>query len=265
MESNLKKLLVAFCCFFIIQFLLVGCKSRNIKNSAYFQNAFDTTVLKKKYQEYKFKIDDILAIQVISGTLKQDDAGVFNTPTVGGVRAGAASTYQVDSFGFITFPRIGKLKAESLNKYELSNNIEKLLIDEVKNPLVIVNLDKFKVNVLGEVRKPGIVTLRSDKANIIDVLSEVGDINDYGSRDSIMILRKLDEKYEAYKVDLTNVAFINGPAFQVFPDDIVYVGPNKRKNKYSEDRTNYLRDLSIVISSISTIVYLFTIVGIIKR
>ena len=249
----------------VFQLMITGCKSRKAINYTYLQNAYDTTIAKAKYQEYKFKIDDILAIQVIAGSQKQEDAALYNLPTFGNTRSGIASTYQIDSLGYITFPKIGKIKAASLTKDEVASNITKMLTDEVKNPLVIVRLDKFKVNVLGEVLKPGVITIQSDKVNIIDVISEVGDIGRYGKKNDIMVLRKSEGKYETYRVDLTNIAFINSPAFQIFPDDIIYVGPTEKKAIFSEERTAFLRDLSIALTAVSTLFFILTTIGLIKR
>jgi len=265
MQMSRNKFLNFLLYLLILQLIITGCKSRKVKDETYLQNAYDTTIAKAKYQEYKFKIDDILAIQVIAGSQKQEDASLYNLPTAGNSRSGVASTYQIDSLGFITFPRVGRIKVVSLTKDEVASSITKLLIDEVKNPLVIVRLDRFKVNVLGEVKKPGVLLMQSDKVNIIDVITEVGDIADYGKKNDIMVLRKSEGKYETYRVDLTNVAFINSPAFQIFPDDIIYVGPSEKKAKFSQERTNFLRDFSIVMSAVSTLFFILSSIGVIKR
>ncbi|MFX8891353.1 polysaccharide biosynthesis/export family protein, partial [Acinetobacter baumannii] len=90
----------------------------------------------------------------------------------------------------ITLPKLGKIKAAGLTKTELSKKLEMLMVDEIKNPYVLVRLNQFKVNVLGEVKKPGVVIIKgTETVNIIDVLSESGDLTEYGKKNNIAILR----------------------------------------------------------------------------
>lgn len=236
-----------------------------MQDARYFKNAFDTTVTVYKYQEYKFKADNVLAIQIIAGSLRQEDATLYNLPVTDGERSGSAATYRIDSLGFINLPKIGRIKAADLTRDQLARNIESLLVDEVKNPLVLVRLARFKVNVLGEVRKPGPVIMLSDKANFLDAIIEAGDLTDYAKRQDILLMRPIDGKYETYKIDLTKVAFINSPAFQLYPDDVIYVGPSDQKNKMLDDRTNTLRDMSVILTTVTAIAYLLYTIGIIRR
>lgn len=242
-----------------------SCKRKAQKDVRYFKNAFDTTVTMYKYQDYKFKIDDVLAIQIIAGSLRQEDAALYNLPVSVEARSGTAATYRIDSLGYINLPKVGKIKASELTKEQLARSIENLLVDEVKNPFVLVRLATFKVNVLGEVKKPGPVIIKTDKANFLDALIEAGDLNDYAKRDEILLTRPNNGKYETFKIDLTNVAFINSPAFQLYPDDVIYVRPTDRKNRLLDERANFLRELSIILSSLTGIIYLFYSIGLIKR
>ena len=252
---------------------LISCdpQKRINKDYNYFQKGADS-ITRVEYTEYKFVANDLISIQVIAGTLRQEDASLFNLSSGGnnnsitGATVGSttgvsmplptqtiAPTYQIDLQGYIEMPKIGKIKALGLTKQELADLIKEKLADEVKSPLVIIKFVQFKANVLGEVRRPGVVNFGSDKANILDALAEAGDLNEYGKREDILLMRKKDGKYETYRIDLRNTSFINSPAFQIQPNDIIYVGANTNKLKTINVNPNFQRDYSLALTTISTL------------
>ncbi len=251
---------------------LISCdpQKRINKDYNYFQKGIDS-VPRIDYKEYKFVENDLITIQVIAGTLRQEDASLFNLSSGGnnsniGSTVGAntgvsmplatqtiAPTYQIDLQGYIEMPKIGKIKAAGLTKQELADLVKEKLADEVKSPLIIVKFAQFKANVLGEVRRPGVVNFRSDKANILDALAEAGDLNEYGKREDIILMRQKDGKYETYRIDLRNTSFINSPAFQIQPNDVIYVGANINKLKTLNVNPNFQRDYSLALTTISTL------------
>lgn len=255
----MKKLLKTTLAFVVCVLLLTSCRAKKRMNRDfnYFQRGFDSTAV-IKYVEPTFKESDVITVQIIAGAIRQDDANVFNLSNgaLGNIGLTNAQGYQVGLDGTIELPKIGKVKAIGLNKYQLAESIQKLLIDEVKNPLVIVRYGQFKVSVLGEVRRPGTTTLKNDKTNIIDAIAEAGDLTEYGKREDIMLIRKIDGKYEHYRIDLRSAAIFGSKEFQVLPDDIIYVGTNDVKLKSLAINPNFQRDISLLLSSVSVLLVL---------
>lgn len=245
----------------------------------YFQRGVDS-IKTLPVTEYKLQESDIISVQVIAGSIRQDDAALFNlsassntaiNATNLGVVANSTSAqgnyalYLIDPSGNIELPKVGKVKAVGLTKYQLAEAIRVKVIDEVKDPMVIVKLAQFKISVLGEVRKPGVITFKTDKANVLDALSEAGDLTEFGKREDVMLLRQANGKYETYKIDLRNTAFINSPSFQLQQNDMIYVGANKNKLKAVNVDPNLQRDFSMILSTISTIAILLNTYIIVKN
>src|SRR4030095_9143527 len=95
---------------------------------------------------------------------------------------GSESTrgFLVDVDGNIQYPRIGKIKAEGLTKAQLSEEIRKKITGSLSNPSVLVRLLNFKVTMLGEVSRPGPITIPTEKITILEAIGLAGDINIYG-------------------------------------------------------------------------------------
>jgi polysaccharide biosynthesis/export protein len=240
---------------------LVSCdpQKRINKDFNYFQKGLDS-VQSVGYVEPKLHENDLITVQVIAGSLRQEDAALFNLSSTTSAASNTttatqavAAGYQIDMLGNIEMPKIGKIKAAGLTKQELASSITAKLVDEVKNPLVIVKLAAFKVNVLGEVRKPGVVSFRADKANILDAIAEAGDLTESGKREDVLVMRQVNGKYETYKIDLRSAAFINSPAFQMQQNDVIYVGANINKLKAVNVNPNFQRDYSLALTTVSTL------------
>jgi len=245
---------------------LLSCNSekRVNKNFNYFTKGLDS-IKSVAFVEPKLKINDILKIQVIAGSIRQEDAALFNM-AMGVNEVTNNMMYKIDDQGNIDMPKIGKIKAIDITTKQLGDTIQKMLVSEVKNPLVIVvKFVKFKVNILGEVKKPGVTTFQKENVNILDAIAEAGDLTDYGKREDILVMRKVDEKYETFKIDLRSTAFINSPAFYLHEDDVIYVGANRSKLLTVGRDPNTDRNISLTLQILSTVSVLLNTYVILKR
>ncbi len=267
-------------CFFIVAFglMLFACNpaKRLDRDYNYFQKGLDTTIKSLKYKEPTIAAGDNIAIQVVAGSLSQQDATLFNLATGSNLSSAnltgpinntisSGANYLVDKDGNITMPKIGKLKADGFTKQELSNIITKKLIESefVKDPLVIVRLAQFRVNVLGEVKKPGTVIFKSEKTNILEVLAEAGDLTDFGKRDDVVVMRQDKDKWITYKLNLKNTDFFTSDGFFLKNNDVVYVGANDKKLKQLQ-YPNLQRDVSLISVAIQSLFFVIQAVFLIR-
>ena len=138
--------------------ILSSCGSS--KKVVYLQDA-DVNMRVKTEIEYKTVIhpDDLLSIVVSCDDL--ESAVPFNTPMIGLGREVTSSSqqiprgYLVDKAGEIDFPVLGKLKVEGISRNELSEMLKEKLSLYLKNPIVTIQFQNFKVTVLGEEKNPG--------------------------------------------------------------------------------------------------------------
>jgi polysaccharide biosynthesis/export protein len=275
-KDNFLKL----CSFAALSLLLFSCNpSKRInRDYNYFQKGLDSTLTSIKYKEPVIIVGDNISVQVVAGTLSQQDASLFNltagsnvaaspgtTPTTS--NAGTGAVYQVDKDGNIVMPKIGKVKAEGLTKQDLSFEITKKLKEQelVKDPLVIVKLAQFRVNVLGEVKKPGTVFFKNEKTNILEVIAEAGDLTEFGKREDVMVMRQEKDKWVTYKLNLKNTNFFNSEAFYLRSNDVVYVGANDTKLKSINVNPNLQKDISVASLAVQGLFFLMQAVLIIRN
>ena len=263
---NIQKKLLNIIVVIATWLTLLSCNAtkRMNKDFNYFQNGLDS-VQTNVYVEPRLKINDVIKIQVIAGSLKQEDATLFNMVASSAMQSGNMM-YTIDNLGNIEMPKIGKIKAANMTAMQLADTIQKLLVNEIKSPLVFVSkFVKFKVNVLGEVKKPGVALFQIEKVNILEAIAEAGDLTDNGKREDILVMRKVDDKYETYKIDLRNTAFMKSPAFYLQENDVVYVGANRAKLLSVGRDPNSERNFQLALQVLSTVSVLLNTVIILKR
>lgn len=205
--------------------------------------------------EPALKSDDILMIVVSAEN--PEAAAPYNMKLVSvldntdaAVSRERIQTYLIDKDGAIEFPMLGKIKLAGLTRLEAINKLKLLLTYHIKDPLVNIRILNFKISVLGEVNKPGVFTIQSERITLLEALSLSGDMTIYGKRNSILIVREKDGEKTIHKVDITKRDFINSPYYYLSQNDVVYVEPNKTKVNASVVGPN----ITVGISALSLII-----------
>jgi polysaccharide biosynthesis/export protein len=244
-------------------FLVACSSSRKLdKNYLYFQNSLDS--VSTQFKELVIQPNDLLSIQVYSKSLNQDQATIFNIPN-GVVNAGTAGVnsmqgYQVGLNGNIEMPIIGSVKASGLTKDQLQTVLVQKLSPYVKDPSVIVRYQQININVLGEVKAPGMHNFKTDKITVLDAISVSGDLTDYGKRENVLVIREESGIRKYYYLDLRSGTIFQSPGYQLQPNDIVYVSANKTKLKTLNIDPEAQRRTGLIFNSISLIVTVVTFI-----
>ena len=235
--------------------LLSSCKSQ--RAIGYLEDFTDTSgKAQVKYPEPLIQKNDVLSILVYSDAIDQGTTDrLYNLANTG--TSPATQGYLVDNEGYIQYPRLGKIKADGLTKPQLSEEIRKRLTTELKNPSVIVRLTNFKITMLGEVARPGPITLPSEKITILEAIGLAGDVSLYGKKEDIVILRQTDTTVERGKIDLSSKDLFESPYYFLQQNDVVLVNPNKNKARLSEQVFN--QRLGIAFGIINMIALLYNI------
>lgn len=239
--------------------VFTGCQSA--KNVVYLQDADKAKVEQiTNYQDVKIKTDDLLSIIVSS---KDPELSVmFNLRTNNyelsgtGVSMGQQSQigYLVDKEGNIDFPVLGRMKVAGLTRSELSTYVKDRLNDSglLKEAVVTVQFQNFKVAVLGEVNKPGQFSIQTDRVSILDAISMAGDLTIYGRRDSVMIIRENNGQREITYNNLLSKNLLSSPSFYLQQNDVIYVKPNKVKAQQSGINQNNNVSVWLSVASVLT-------------
>jgi len=190
------------------------------------------------YTPLKIQANDILKIQISS-----IDAIAVQPFQVGGTSESSAalSNYLVNSTGNIIFPTVGEINLKGLEIEEAQEAIlEKLTPYFTEAPIVQVRLVNFKVNVNGEVTRPGSYSVINDRLSIIEAITLAGDFTPYSMRDSILIIREMDGMRSFGYVNFNTAEVFNSPYFYLQQNDVVYIRPEKTK-------VNSIRDPAVRI------------------
>lgn len=239
--KNYCKLIIGVCGMLLCTSFLFSCKiNRSIteKDYLYFQNGLDS-IKNVKVSEPIIHENDQLSIQISSSSLNQEQTVPFNPPGNAG--------YLVRTDGNIEMPVIGMVKAAGLTQTQLQNLLIEKLSSYVKDPNAIIHFLQFKVNVLGEVKSPGVKNFDVDRVTILDAIAAAGDLAETGKREDITVIREENTKRKLYKVDIRSGSIFQSPVYNLQSNDIVYVGANfqKFKSLKSNNNTNSLRGLQI--------------------
>ena len=196
--------MIKFSCylFLFISTALFNMSCVETRYSSYLNNVSDTMFLSnEKNKEIKIQKNDILSIHINS--LNQDASAIFNTQNsyvINGSSSNGSNTYSsgylVNTDGDIQLPILGNIKAEGLSKKELKNEITKTILDKklLVDPIVNIRHLNYEVTVIGEVGKPTVINVPSEKISLLKALGLAGDITVYGKKDNVLLIREVDGK-----------------------------------------------------------------------
>lgn len=162
----------------------------------------------------------------------------------------------VDKEGNIQVPILGVIHAGGLTCNELGEEVKKQLIagEYIKNPVVNVQIQNFRVTVLGEVKDPGVKELTSTRLTVLDALSMAGDLTPAAKRNNILVIREENGERTAFSIDLTSSENVfSSPGFYLQQNDVVYVEPNKSIGVRGSSTLSYLGATGSVISLLASI------------
>lgn len=249
-----------------VALILDSCASS--KKVPYFQNIDSVSLAASKgLFDAKIMPKDQLTITVSTtdpAAATPFNLSVSNTLSVSGqlsTGGGALQTYLVDNNGDIEFPVVGRIHVAGLTKNKCQDLIKEKIssyLAKDENPIVTVRMSSYRVTISGEVNRPGVIPVSTEKMSIIEALSSAGDLTIYGRRDNVLLIREdaAGEKH-AVRLNLNDANIINSPYYYLQQNDIVYVQPNNTKAKNSaigQSTTLWISIVGIITSVASLVV-----------
>jgi polysaccharide export outer membrane protein len=226
-----------FIYFILILILLNSSSCITTKSATYINNAADSTYLQLNRDSVSLiQKNDILSIAISS--LNPEASAIFNTTNNFVINSSTASGsnaqstgYLVNAEGYIQLPILGNIKADGLSKKQLKDNITSIILEKklLIDPIVNIRHLNFEVTIIGEVGRPTVITVPSEKISMLKALGLAGDITIYGRKDNVLLVRESEGKNIVKHIDLNSKDFLTSPYYYLQPNDIVYVEPNKDK------------------------------------
>jgi polysaccharide export outer membrane protein len=206
--------------------------------------------------------NDELTISV--SALEQEAALPFNPPIVGSsnitggnVRVGGAGqlqTYLVDKDGHIEFPVLGTIEVQGMTRVALAQKLKEMIAVYVKDPIINVRLSNFQVSVLGAVNQPGTYTITNEYLTIPKALGLAGDMQIYGRRDNVLVMREEKDRIVKAYLDLTNNDIVNSEFYYLKQNDVLYVELNDSQRQAGSLNPNSGLFISVASVLISLVV-----------
>jgi polysaccharide export outer membrane protein len=237
------------------------------KLPGYLENVTDTTGKDEvKIPDLHIQKNDLLSIQVYSlSTRPELSDAIYNLPcnnSSGGQTTTSVCGFLVDVNGNIEYPRLGTFHVEGLTKQELAAQIKKKLTEPkilLIDPNVIIRFLNFRVNIMGDVGHPGVINVPGERITILEAISLSGDISLSGRKNTVKVIREINNKREIGMIDLSSKKLFESPYYNLMQNDVVIVEPSKQKIK-SADQALVQQRVGFAISIISAISVIYSII-----
>jgi len=247
-----------YCSFIVFALLLSSCAGK--RNLVYMSNLGDTAMYASKITnviEPRLQHGDILSITVTNvdpetgNLLNKGVLPVVNTANLAGNAAPAdAPGYLISTAGYITFPVVGKVKLDGLTIEEAVTKMGEALSKVVKDPIINIKVVNFKITVVGEVNKPGVFSIPNSRVNVLEALGMAGDMTVYGRRENVQVIHEENGQRTVTRINMNDKDALQSPAYYLQQNDVVYVIPDKLREKQARTDT---KTLSIIVAAATVI------------
>lgn len=241
--------------FFILLLIPIFFACKTKEKMVYFQGVQEdsvavayTTVL---------EVDDFISVVVTADNPEQ--ALQFNLPSQGVIQSAnngytvgnpARLGYLIDKDGYINFPVIGKVKLGGLERSEAVRLLEKEIAAYINNPVVQLQIENFKVTVLGDVSRPGTFKIPNERITLLEAVGLAGDLKLTGVRKNVLVIREQNGVRTEYRVDLTSKELFTSPVYYLKQNDVIYVEPNMA----ARSQSTFFRTTGSIFISIASVV-----------
>ncbi len=258
----MKKLIIAFIAALVIGINFTSCGSA--KEVVYFQD-LDSVQLHNKITETSIRIrpGDQITIMVFGADkylimpYNQTLNSVSENSLGSGGTRDSQLPYDVDDNGDIRFPVLGKIHVAGMTCDDVRRYLHSRLDETIKDMTVFVAIENFRVNVMGEVERPGTFPIKNNSVTFLEALAMAGDMKLTGDRHKVQLIRFEDGQVKHYNFDLTKSDLLDSKQMYLQQNDVIYVPPISSK-AYSERSNSSAR--SWILSGIATLASLATVI-----
>ena len=103
--------------------------------------------------------------------------------------------------------------------------------------------------------------MAKERYSVLDAISDAGDINQYGRRDNILLIREEADGTRSYhRLDLGSSDLLTSPYFYLQQNDVVYVEPNDVRQSNAEYNQNNSYKVQVISTAISAVSVIATLI-----
>ncbi|OGR45812.1 MAG: hypothetical protein A2021_04290 [Elusimicrobia bacterium GWF2_52_66] len=143
--------------------------------------------------------------------------------------ADMSRTARISGNGTITFPLAGNLKLAELSVPEAESFLAEKLSEFLIKPQVTVLIKEYgnkQIYVLGEVKKPGSITLPPERRlTVLEAITLAGGFTDLAAPDRTKVLRNANGQNQKIPVEISRITKQGDKSADIFlePNDTVFV------------------------------------------
>ncbi|MEN5086549.1 polysaccharide biosynthesis/export family protein [Sphingobacterium faecium] len=210
---------------FVAIIFLGSCASR--KDVIYFQK--NKSVLDSAYSVNYFKIKPMDRLRINVSAPDEEAIAPFRANSTQSGGSGAALNailYTVEPDGYILLPYLGKVQVAGMTRLEVVKTIRESLSRYVKEPIVDVRIENFRVTILGSTAAQVLDFSTTDRPTILEAIAQSGDLKITARRNDILLIREENGTRMSYRLDIRDSKILNSPAYYLAQNDIIYIEPN---------------------------------------
>ena len=162
-------------------------------------------------------------------------------------------SYTVSEDGSIVMPVIGTINLKGMSLDEARQTVENAMKGYLNQPSVFVKFVDKTITILGYVSRPGVYVFSKKDITIFQALGYAGDLDIFGNRKRVLIIREEGDLVNRNYIDLTDPNLLSSTFYYVMPNDVIYVEPMKRRI-WGADRFPF----ELLLSGLTTIVVVLT-------
>jgi len=264
--NNYKQMKKSYIFYVALIIIISHTSCRNVKEITMFQESKDDLTqyhMVPETSEHVIKPSDNLYINIT--TLDPEVNQQFNPGTTGGSGSTSGTSnmfgtpvakyingYIISDSGTVNLPIIGEVTLAGLNLEDAEARVKIKANEYLKDPTIQVKFLNYKINIIGEVKVPGIYYNYEGSISIFDAISMARGIADYADLENVTIKRYSGDMIYAHKVNLTDNSIYSTKFYYLQPNDVIYIPPSRLKRR-RENATTY----SQLLSTVSIIVFGF--------
>lgn len=133
--------------------------------------------------------------------------------------------FLVDQEGMIDFPKLGRVKVDSLTTQEAADTLYNQLSYWYKDLFVDVNLTGRVFFVNG--RNGTDIQLKNERLTIFEALAQSGVQDPYDKRHKVWLVREQNAEREFVQLNLASKDIFNSPYYYLRNNDLIYIQPGR--------------------------------------
>jgi polysaccharide export outer membrane protein len=162
--------------------------------------------------------------------------------------------YLVRRDGTAELPVIGIIKVQGFTTIEFEDTLTKLLSKDYINPFVQIKLSNQRIIIFPGRGQAQVVNLTNVNTTLLEVIALAGGLSIDAKANSIKLIRKIKNKREIYKIDLSTIQGLKQAEMIVQSNDYIYVDAKPRL------ATSFMTEISPWLSMLTTTLALFTFI-----